>query len=149
MKKIRLGRSRLESIVDDEDFERVSKYRWYPDFRDNGTIYVKGKVDGRHVRLHRFVLGLAPGTGHVDHQDGDGLNNSRKNLLATTRAHNIRNGRKRRKSRSRYRGVMPLKGEWVARLWLGRFKTEEEAAAAYVKAYQGYFGTTPRHPSQG
>lgn len=151
MKEIKLGRSGLVAIVDDEDFDRASRYRWYKDVRKNGQHYVKGFVDGQWTRIHRFILGLpmgASGRDHVDHKDGNGLNNRRSNLIQTTHAENIRNGRKHRDARSRYRGVQLLKGKWTANLWLGTFETEEQAAEAYQKAFQGYFGHLPRHASR-
>ena len=149
MKKIKLERGGLEAIVDDQDFERASNHRWYPDYRKNGTIYVKGTVDGKQVRLHRFILELSPGVGHVDHEDGDGLNNSRSNLKFCTRDENVRNGRVHGRSASGYRGVYKRRDRWVARLIVGTFDTQEEASAAYVKAFQAYFGYPPRHPSRG
>jgi hypothetical protein len=146
--EIKLGKSGLVALVDEEDFERVSKYRWYPDIRKNGQRYAKGKIDGRWTRMHRFIFNLPPGVGEVDHEDGDGFNNRRGNLIQSTRAENARNGRKHRDGKSRHRGVQPFRDHWTAVLWLGHFETEEAAAAAYVKAYQGYFGHPPRHPSK-
>ena len=148
MKEVKLGRTGLVALVDDGDFERVSKHRWYPDLRKGGLRYAKGCVNGRWTRLHRFVLELQPRIGDVDHEDGDGFNNQRKNLIYGTRAENVRTGRKHLDSKSRHRGIYQSKGRWVAHLWLGTFDTEGEAAEAYLKAFQGYFGHPPRHPSR-
>lgn len=148
MKEVKLSRSEFVTLVDDEDFERVSKYSWYAEIRKNGQRYVKGAVDGKVVRLHRFVLNLQPGVGEVDHEDGNGFNNQKRNLIVGTKAENMRGGRKHWNARSRYRGVQLVKGKWRAILWLGAFETEEQAAEAYLKAYHGYFGHPPRHPSR-
>ena len=149
MRQVKLSKSDLFALVDDEDYDRVSKYKWTLELRKGGLRYARGSVAGKVVRLHRFVLDLPPGVGTVDHEDGDGLNNTRKNLLDSTKSCNVRNGRKHRDGKSRYRGVMPFKGgRWISVLWLGTFLTEEEAAQAYQKAYKGYFGTSPRHPSR-
>jgi hypothetical protein len=61
----------------------------------------------------------------------------------------MRNGRKHRDGKSRYRGVHPLKNRWVANLWLGTFNTEEAAGLAYKNAFEKHFGHPQRHPSKG
>jgi hypothetical protein len=149
MKKVQLRKSDLFALVDDEDYDRVSKYRWTLEIRKNGLRYARASVSGKVIRLHRFILNLRPGVGSVDHEDGDGLNNTKKNLLETTRAENVRNGRVHSDSTSRYKGVLRVKLRWMAKLILGTFDTEEEAAAAYRKAFQAYFGRPPRYPSKG
>ena len=149
MKQVRLRKSDLFALVDDEDYDRVSKYRWTIELRKGGLRYARGSVAGKVVRLHRFILNLPPGIGSVDHEDGDGLNNTKKNLIETTQAENTRNGRVHRDSASKYRGVLLVKGKWKARLTLGTFDTEEKAAEAYKTAFQAYFGHPPRHPSKG
>ena len=148
MRQIKLRKSDLFALVDDEDYDRVSKYKWTLEVRKGGLRYARGCVNGKVVRLHRFVLGLPPGVGTVDHEDGDGLNNTRKNLLESTKSKNIRNGRVHRDSASRYRGICRVKNRWMARLIVGTFDTEEEAAAAYLAAFKAYFGHPPRHPSR-
>lgn len=74
--------------VDADDWERVSRYRWKAT-RRRKRLYVRGKVDGRDVLLHRFIMGDPAGM-CVDHRDNDGLNNTRLNLRICTREQNTK-----------------------------------------------------------
>ena len=96
MKKIALMQDH-PILVDDEDYERVSQYRWYlypgPTRRDGTCCHyalrMARRPDGRWTPqfLHRFVLDLAHGGGgdprRVDHINGDGLDCRKENLRFT------------------------------------------------------------------
>jgi hypothetical protein len=60
MQYIELANSYEKIIVDDEDYERVKKYRW-----NRGSLskpfFVSGKVNGEIIYLTRFVLQVEPG----------------------------------------------------------------------------------------
>lgn len=129
--------------VSPEDADRVGRHRWWA-FSPNRTYYAGSKVGGKLTSMHRFILGEENIRGlDVDHIDRDGLNNVRSNLRAATRSQNMANMPKVRGS-SKYKGVSLCKatGKWAAHIrgensrsvHLGRFKTEEEAYAAYCKA---------------
>jgi len=96
------------------------------------------------MRFHRKILS-APDNLHVDHIDGNPLNNCRENLRLTTRSGNMRNSSaKNNEGRtSTYKGVSYCKttGRWKAQITLdsgtmhlGRFVDELSAAAAYNRA---------------
>jgi hypothetical protein len=130
----------LETAVDDEDFLRFGNLNWYA-ADCNGYFYAARTVRRRVVYLHRVIAG-APGNLHVDHKDGNTLNNRRDNLRCCKRPRNQWNWRKR-KGASLYRGVSFCKqtGRWQASIMangrrrrLGRFSTEQEASAAYERA---------------
>lgn len=79
-------------VIDEEDAELVSKYRWYIVQRKGSlTLYACGHLIGgdfkKSVYMHRVILGNPNAV--VDHIDGDGLNNRRSNLRATTQSVNI------------------------------------------------------------
>lgn len=109
--------------------------------------YAAGGPLGKPILLHRELLGLAAGSDlHVDHIDGDRLNNRRSNLRTCTNRQNMANLRPRGGT-SRFRGVSWHKAtqKWVAMLswkadgkghakYVGTFTDEEQAARAWDRA---------------
>lgn len=49
------GKSRQSSS---EDFAVVSVHKWQAKKGKAGVWYAQAKIDGRHVYMHRFLLGL-------------------------------------------------------------------------------------------
>ena len=81
----------------------VNVHRWH--LHENGGIqYAKTTIDGKGVSLHRFVYGELVKMGrkpaptqeqkHIDHINGDGLDNSEENLQAITPSGNSQKKRK-------------------------------------------------------
>lgn len=144
MRLIPLNKSAFAS-VSDEDYDRLSGYR-YRLFCDGGRRYAYRDEGGRLIALHQDVLGLKPGA-VIDHINGDGLDNTRRNLRYATPSQNQANRHQPKKASasSQYRGVVSLGFEARIRvkrklLRLGRFATEVEAARAYDKAARLHFG---------
>ena len=70
----------IYAIVDDEDFERCSKYKWLAQ-PDGNNIYGRGKVNKKKILLHRFICNCYKGDGIIiEHLDMNGLNNQKSNL---------------------------------------------------------------------
>jgi len=102
--------------------------------------------------MHRFILG--PGPGEIDHRNGDGLDNQKKNLRRASHKSNTWNSRKHtKKSASPYKGVHWRKARcrWYAfirpegkKIYLGSFGNQKEAALAYDKAAKRYYGEFAR-----
>jgi hypothetical protein len=105
----------LVAQVSDEDFERVSRFKWHASAqgRQGDRFYACRfqTINGKRTKiwLHRFILGLPHsivGEGHdpmvVDHKDGDGLNCQRWNIKAVPWSKNLEfvNGRLRLKRKS-------------------------------------------------
>lgn len=126
-------------LVDDDVPNEVLAYRWY---LSGGYAKRDGQKDGKryHVLMHRFLAGVTePGCKiHVDHINGDTLDNRRENLRVATPSQNAQN-RPAKTKRGTYRGVTwsKHKRKWIARatinyrtFHIGEFFDEEAAAQA-------------------
>lgn len=134
------------AIVDDSDFEAVSKSKWCLSSHGYAVRHLprSGKC-GKVQYLHRFLL---PDAKEVDHRDGNRLNNRRDNLRGCSHLENTRGAHYGRKNgSSQYRGVNREKDKWAASIrlngkkkFLGYFGVEEDAARAYDTAAKQHFG---------
>ena len=137
------------TIVDAEDVHLLDGWTWRT--LENGRKryaigYRKPQIS---VRLHRVLFECTKGDGiEIDHIDGDGLNNRRKNLR-------IASGQQNSMNKKKYRGTSKYKGVcWDSglRLWrteivcngkkfrLRSFESEEDAAKEYNVAARRLFG---------
>ncbi len=141
-------------MVDSDDFDRLSQWKWYVCRNGKGHSYAMRRGDRRGkirktVGMHRVVMN-APAGMQVDHINHDGLDNRKTNLRLVTRIQNQWN-RKPNGKASKFKGVCwsTANKKWYARITLenerrhlGSFKNEEDAAKAYeiaAKEYQGEF----------
>jgi hypothetical protein len=158
----------MVALVDDADFERVSAYRWIyhrPSHSRAGyaqtTVRLEKGRGGRskNPRMHQLIYGPVPPGMTIDHIDGDGLNNQRRNLRVASRAEQCWNRRPRSESKTGFKGVFPASpGRWIARIrcqsgqwYLGTFSSPEEAARAYDAKARELYGdfaylNSPRNP---
>jgi hypothetical protein len=93
------------TLVDDEDYARVAGYSWRvrraTKRKELLHVITTDRITSKTLSLHRVILGLTESTPDVDHIDGDGLNNTRKNMRVVSRSvnmfntyrHRIRNAR--------------------------------------------------------
>jgi hypothetical protein len=141
-----------KAVVDNEDYDVVSPYRWYPVLDDNGRVYAVTRVNGTVTLMHRLILNAPKGT-DVDHVDRDGLNNRRYNIRLATKEQNAHNTAPRLGGSSPFKGVsLSANGNrWRACIWLngrqthlGYFDSEEKAAEAYNVAAKENFGEFAR-----
>ena len=137
------------ALIDDEDWDLVSGYRWHACTTPrHNTWYAQAhtrRADGTwtKIKMHRLILGLTDPRVHTDHIDGDGLNNRRGNLRACSNSENQRNRGSQANNTSGFKGVSWDKetGKWAANIRvngkqkrLGRHDTPEEAYQAYCDA---------------
>jgi hypothetical protein len=140
MKTIPLPQNRV-ALVDDDDYERVSQYRW----NVNSSGYAQRDFGQRRgirkiVSMHQFILNTPKGF-EADHRNLNKLDNRRKNLRVVTRNQNQWNRPVQKNSRLGVKGVQRRGNRYIARIQvfhvkrvIGSFATIEEAARAYREA---------------
>ena len=151
MKKIKLTRS-LYAIVDDADYEELSKHKWCA-MKTKWGFYATRKSPKKNgkrhtIRMHRQILGLKHGDPRQgDHQNHNTLDNRRANLRICTNQENSMNQKSPPDTASQFKGVSWYYKKWIAgikvngvRKHLGSFVSEKDAALAYNKAAKKYFG---------
>lgn len=148
MKEIKLTQGKV-ALVDDADFEILSKHKWYA-HNKNGwyavrTVYGENGKTTKEL-MHRLLINVPKGL-QTDHIDGDGLNNQRKNLRICTNSQNQKNKTAYKTNTSGFKGVCWKKAmnKWAAKITsdnktihLGYFSDKVEAANAYNVASKIY-----------
>lgn len=89
MKHIPLSRGQF-ALVDDEDFERISKRRWYASFVA-GKFYANGSCgrDSKPIPLSHVIFGERLGWGGVIYKNGNPLDCRKDNLSKRIRPSDI------------------------------------------------------------
>jgi len=125
MKPISLGKKGVVCFVDDEDYMRLSQWKWYPHYSKNNRSYyafrISRKKEGekRNIWMHREILGFELKDGRLgDHINRNTLDNRRENLREATPASNCWNRRRSKNNTSAYVGVSYDKRyrRWVAQI---------------------------------
>ena len=155
MAEIPLSRG-LVAIVDDEDAEWLSNWRWYSRPSSHATYAARTvkRNDGtsQSIYMHRLILDCPSGL-YVDHINRDCLDNRRSNLRICTASQNGMNKRGKEGSVTGVKGVFFDKGrgKYFAAIRmngrtrrLGTFVDMEEAAKAYQRAAIELFGPFAR-----
>ncbi len=141
MKEIQLSQGKI-ALVDDEDYERVNKYKWYYKKRNENYGAARSNLVGY---MHRFILNT---TIEIDYINGNPLDNRKTNLRLCSHAENMCNMSKHTDNKSGYKGVfwskrsnkyqvqIMVRGK---KIHLGLFTDLQEAAKAYNIAALEYF----------
>lgn len=142
------------TIIDKEDYNKVSQYKWCYSGCHNGYA-IRGVRQGKRTKriyLHRFILN-APEGKEVDHINGNRLDNQKHNLRLCSRLENARNLKKFRNNTSGFKGVHKNKntGKYEAyihnnskKIFLGHFSNKSDAVNARNKASDNIFGDFTR-----
>lgn len=112
MNKIKLSSKKYtrHALVDEEDFERLSKHKWFVQMgsKDHYYDYAWAEINGKKHYMHRFVTNPSKDMS-VHHIDGSGLNNQKSNLEVCTHQENLSFKRVAINSKTGFRGVYPVK----------------------------------------
>ena len=154
-------------LLDEEDVELLERNKYCVRYRTSSPYshenprfegfrrVSRGKRSERKtIYLHREILERKLGItlnseDFADHIDGNVMNNTRDNLRLANCKTNSYNRRTQMNNTSGYKGVTYLKerGTWKAeitkdrkRVYLGAFKTKEEAGRVYRDAAEELFG---------
>jgi hypothetical protein len=144
-------------LIDDENFELINAYTWRFTSTCHGGpyLYRRYRSNGkqRMIFFHRTITCCPKGM-LIDHINGNTLDNRKCNLRICTHQQNMKNQKRRKNNTSGYKGVSFDKRDKVyrahislnmKRIYLGSFKSPEDAYAAYCEAskkYHGEFGRT-------
>lgn len=133
-----------EILIDAEDFEKVKNHSWCI----SKTGYPVANMNGKVVKLHRYLLGLNNPDIIVDHINRNKLDNRKCNLRICTALENSRNASVSKNNKTGHLGISKTKeGKFRARIMvnrkeirLGRYEKIEDAIKARKKAEKKYFG---------
>ena len=136
------------ALIDDEDYELVSKYSWWAWWNKNtksfyacSTIWL-GEKKKQNIYMHRLIMRADKFT-HVDHIDHATLDNRKRQLRLATPSQNQWNRGPTSKNTSGYKGVSWDKAnkKWIAfiscggkRKNLGRRSDIHDAYHLYCEA---------------
>ena len=144
-KEILLTQNKI-SLLDDEDYHLISDKLWF--IKESGDCYyattddramLNGVRIGKTISMHSLIMSC-PKDFVVDHINGNGLDNRKKNLRIITAKENSARILRRKGKVKNYRGVKYDldRNKWHASInnngkvtFIGRYNTEVEAALAY------------------
>lgn len=158
-----------KAIVDNIYLEQIAQFSWFAVVGRNEIVYAKSTqiVKGKQVTLQKYIWGLHT-LGHFSN-DLEQLTFKNKvtldcrftNILPLSGRQNVMRYRKKRPSRSQFKGVRELpNGKFSASIYngeypisLGTFLTENQAAIIYDEAAKLIFGDAshlnfPASPSE-
>lgn len=148
MKEIPLTRG-MVALVDDDDFDYLNQWKWSFDEYARRTDYSTGVK--KTIRMHREIVKAGHGD-IIDHIDGNRVNNQKTNLRIVSMARNNQN-RSRISGKALPKGVRDNKKgvSWMAtigvdgkKLYLGTFRSINDAHEAYKEAAKKHFGDFAR-----
>lgn len=131
----------IHFVIDSEDYEKHFKGKTF--YKSMGYVMCQNKG------IHRTIMETTDSKIHIDHINGDPLDNRRENLREATPQQNSYNKNIYKNNKTGFTGVhfyKPLQ-KYMAyiksdnkRKHLGYYKTVEEAYTAYVHASQSLHG---------
>ena len=145
MRRIKLTNCDRYVLVDNDDYDILSNYKWRGR-KSHGTVRY-AEYGKESITMHGFLITDIPDNYIIDHINNDGLDNRRENLRVIPKKKNAWN-RDAYKGR-RFKGTAKVtkSNKYQARIryegkliYLGSYNTEEEAAHAYDRKAIELFG---------
>lgn len=127
------------AVVDDDDHDWLSKFKWSGFSPYPGRYYARTALGGKWMNMHTMIMGVKTGK-VIDHKNRNGLDNQRHNLRFCTQSQNLMNrpmtercktgfkGVHRRAVNGKYRALISHQGKDI---YLGDFADPVSAAKAY------------------
>ena len=151
MKKI-ITSSGLAILLDNEDYDRFSKWTWYAyKHRRQPRYAYRLEINNGITKkffLHKEIMNCSSGQA-IDHINGNEHDNRKSNLRFCTPQQNAWNSRIRPDNKSGFKGVSWCKAanKWKATItfnkvedYLGVYSDKITAAKAYNEAARKHFG---------
>ena len=126
-----------DCLIDKEDYEKIKEYKWH--LNKFGYIITNSKKQNGK-RIHRMIMNYE-GKNVIDHINHNRMDNRKCNLRICNLAENSWNRKSKGyyyiKKENRWSASIMKNGKYI---YLGYFKTEEEAKEARRQAEIKYFG---------
>jgi len=102
-------------FIDDEDYQKISSYKWHT----HTGGYAVTKIKNKSFYMHRLIMNAQKGI-EIDHINSNKLDNQKKNLRIVSRSINMRNRFGHKDSSSQLLGVSFKKDKqkWQARIYV-------------------------------
>ena len=133
--------------VDDEDYERLSKYKWSINKSSSPHVkYAQTNTGGKKIHMHRLIMGLedyADDKRIINHIDGNGLNNKKSNMEICDMLYNSQSFRRHHGEHNvgcvYYDTSMKRVKRWRTCITINKVKTQkrfetEDEANAYLQS---------------
>lgn len=69
----------IKTLIDIDDLDKCSKITWYYEYNKD-SFYIAGRLEGKRVKLHRFIMDIKDSSILIDHKNRDSLDNRKSNL---------------------------------------------------------------------
>lgn len=138
MKQIQLTQGQC-TLIDDEDFERVSAHKWLAAFNKQRCCFiaqrtVRKNTKAKTILMHRFIVN-PPVDMQVDHKNHNTLDNRKSNLRVCTRTQNSQNRLPAKRNKTGLKGVYWLDrlNKWHAQINFGEFALLNKRSAIILE----------------